>query len=235
MTALADAHIVAQERIRRRTAAAVGSAWRSLSAYDRENVPEFLQLAVPIVAAGQRQSAATTNAFLARATRRSPLALNVAAVTGAGVRAGTPPETVYERPFVTVWTALKAGTEFKDAVNAGRARATGSAAMDVQLTMRATLRDIGERDDMILGFERVPDGDACEFCVLVAGQQYTTQDLMPVHNHCGCGVDVITAENRGDFSGSTDNDLSMPSSVSIAEHGELGPLLVSGDHHFTQL
>lgn len=163
------------------------------------------------------------------------MALDVAAVTGAGVRNGTAPVEVYQRPFVTVWTALKAGTRFEDAVAAGLARATGSAAMDVQLTMRSTLTDIGSRDDLILGFERVPDGDACDFCVLVAGQRYTTADLMPVHNHCGCGVDIITAENRGDFTGKTGNDLSMPAAVSIAEHGELGPLLVGADHHFDAL
>jgi hypothetical protein len=59
---------------------------------------------------------------------------------------------------------------------------------------------------------------------------------MPVHNRCGCGVDVITAANRGQFTGKPSNDLSVTRdgvTAAVREHGELGPVLVNGAHHFS--
>lgn len=45
--------------------------------------------------------------------------------------------------------------------------------------------------EAIVGYERIPDGDACELCNLAAGQRYKTDDLMPIHNLCGCGVEPV--------------------------------------------
>jgi hypothetical protein len=59
---------------------------------------------------------------------------------------------------------------------------------------------------------------------------------MPIHNRCGCGVDVITSEDRDLFTGSQANDLDLdPAEVRIEEHGELGPVLVGAGHDFTRL
>lgn len=237
MSALVEAHIEAQRRLRERVSGTVATAWRGLPAYDEQNVAQFLGVAVPTVTAGKRASVAVTTAFLARRTGRQPAHVDVAKIIGA-VRGGVPAEEVYRRPFVTVWTALKDGTDYRDAVSSGLQRAASSAAMDVQLTMRQTLQTVGEADDLIVGYQRVPDGGACEFCQLVAGQRYTVSDLMPVHNHCGCGVDVITSDNRGDFTGKPENDLSVTHdgvTAAVEDHGELGPLLVNGDQHFTSL
>lgn len=190
---LAEAHIRAQKRLRDAAVRAVSTAWQQLPAYNEQDVPRFLNMAIPAVTAAQRQSALVTNAYLARAIRRPVAPLDVAAVTGPAVRAGTPPEEVYRRPFVTVWTSLKAGNQLEDAIAAGLARAAGSAAMDVQLTMRATLQYVGMREDRILGYARVPDGDACNFCQLISGQRYTVEDLMPVHNNCVAGSTSVWA------------------------------------------
>lgn len=235
-TALAEAHIAAQARLRELAVQTVLATWDGLGAYDAANVAPWLQVVVPLVAGAQRQSAALTNAFLARALGRPPAPVNLAAVTGAAIRAGTPPAIVYRRPFVTVWTGLRDGTPWTEAVNAGRARAGASAAMDVQNTMRHTLLTIGSADKEILGFARVPDADACDFCRLVAGKRYLTSTLMEVHPRCGCGVDVITAANRGDFTGKPSHDLEIssgPVTAKVVQHGELGALLVDGHDHFT--
>jgi hypothetical protein len=100
--------------------------------------------------------------------------------------------------------------------------------------MRQTLVAVGEQDPTILGYQRVPDAGACAFCRLVAGQRYRTDQLMPLHNHCGCGVDVITADNRAGFTGKPENDLSKPG-VAVNDHGELGPVLGDPAHTFTAL
>lgn len=244
---LAEAHIQLQARLQALATQAVANAWTGLAAYNAANVAQFLGIVVPLILAAQRQSAALTNAYVGQAIGRPPLPLDVAKVIGPAIRAGTPTAKVYERPFVTVWTALKNQAPYVEAVHAGQVHAQASAAMDVQNTMRHTLRAIGEADKTILGYRRVPNADACELCKLVAGRRYLTGVLMEIHVHCKCGVEVITAANRGDFFGKDDNDLAVapgdedieiikhpntPIPV-IALHGELGPLIVDGRHHFT--
>lgn len=237
MSARADAHIRAQARLRDLTATATERIWRELPAYDEANLDEWLTRTLPIVVLAQRQSVTLTDAFLAQSVGRAPLTPDPAPLTGAGVRAGTAPGEVYRRPFVTVWTALKNGAELDAAIAAGLARATSTAATDVQLAMRATLREIGEADDLILGYQRVPDARACDFCRLVAGMRYRTSELLPVHNRCGCGVDVITGPERPDFHGRYDNDIAATNgdglAAAVREHGELGPVLVDAAHDFT--
>lgn len=232
-TAAAEAHIVAQARLRAITVQGVATAWDRLPNYDESSVGRFLSVVVPLVLAAQRQSVALTNAFLARALRRQPVGVDVSRLIGPAIRAGATPEVVYRRPFVTTWTALRDHVPYWRAVAAGRERATGAAAMDVQNTMRHTLRLVGEADPAILGYARVPDAGACPFCVLIAGRRYLIDQLLEVHPRCGCGVDVITAANRGDFFGKRENDLELPAGVAVADHGELGALLVSPDHRFT--
>lgn len=214
---------------------ATGELWNRLPGHNQEDVDTWLTAVVPVVQAAQRQSVALTDAFLARRMDRPALGVDADWVIDA-IRGTVTPQEVYRRPFVTVWTALKAGRGFDEAVNAGLARATSTAATDVQLAMRQTLVDIGDQDDLILGYQRVPDTGACAFCRLVAGQRYRTNQLMPIHAHCGCGVDVITAANRADFTGKAANDLSVTRdgvTAEVREHGELGPVLVDGQHEFT--
>lgn len=237
---LVDAHIEAQRRLREQAAAAVAAAWQSLPAYNEADVATFLARAVPVTQAAQRASVQVTSAFLQRlvGARVAPAPEQVLAK----VRNGTPPTEVYRRPFVNVWTDLKHGKPYEMAVASGLERATSSVQMDVQLAMRQTLVDVAQRNTMILGYQRVPDPGACAFCRLIAGQRYHVDQLMPVHNRCGCGVEPITSENRDQFTGRKKFDQAIPATVgpdgtvtAIVDHGELGPLVVDGHDHFTSL
>ncbi len=254
-----QAHIAANTRLQEIAATAAAAAWLGLGSYDEEDVPRFLARVVPVILAAQRQSVVLTVAFLARAIGRRPAAVDVTQLVGAAIRTatpeviaasqrgglalasdatGVPPEVVYRRPFVAVWSDLSKGTPWADAVNAGRERVEATAAFDAQNAMRHTLRAVGEADDLILGYRRVPDSDACDFCKLIAGRRYLTSDLMEVHPRCQCGVDIITAENRGDFTGKRENDLAITRdgvTAAVVTHGELGALLVNGAHGFTGL
>lgn len=209
----AEAHIEAQTRLQAIAAAGVAARWDGLPNYDEESVAPFLAVVVPLILAAQRRSAALTTAFLARAVGRSPIGFDVEEVIGAAIRTatpeviksagldpatkGVPPEVTYRRPFVQTWTALSNHTPWVDAVAAGRERAMGTAAMDVQNTMRHTLRLVGERDDLILGYRRVPDGNACAFCKLIAGRRYRTSDLMEVHPRCVAGDTMVWSSSAG--------------------------------------
>jgi hypothetical protein len=240
---LAGVHILAMARLRRLAERAVAARWEGLGSYDERDVERFLEPVVPIVLAAQQQAVRLTDAYLARALERQPLGIPADLATGAAVRAGTTPAEVYRRPFVTTWAALANGAQYQDAVAAGLARAKSTAATDVQLAMRQTLTLVGEADERITGYQRVPDGGACAFCRLVAGQRYTTRDLMPIHSHCGCGVQPILSSERDRFTGRRDNDLDLQVDQPVGpadgvqavvrEHGELGPVLVDARHTFT--
>lgn len=238
MRAAVAAHIEAQRRLRAFVVTGLEARWRTLPAYDEENVPAWLRAARPIVGGAQRQSAYYTSAFLASVAGEPAIPPNLAAVTGAAVRAGAELDEVYRRPFVTLWTKLGEGTAYDDALAAGLARATSSGATDVQLTMRATLADIGERSERIDGYQRIPDGNACELCLLASTQRYRTGDLMPIHNGCGCGVDVILSDFDPKPEVEPDRLAEMADSgleITVREHGELGPVLANAAHSFEQL
>lgn len=225
MNRLVGAHIEAQARIRTQAVAAMSAAWAGLPNYDESSVPAFLERAVPISVASQRASIAVTNAFVARRLGRQPAGVNPALILDA-TRNGATPADVYRRPFVTVWTALKNGTEYQEAVAAGLARASSSAAMDVQLAMRGTMQAVQQTDDGIYGYRRVADPGACEYCAAIDGAFVYSADAMPLHNHCGCGLDPVTRAARV---------TPHPDTVAVHEHGELGAVIAPAGDHFTRL
>jgi hypothetical protein len=172
---------------------------------------------------------------MARFSKGQLADLDPADLIGAAVRNGAEPAEVYARPFVNVWTALGKGVPWIEAVHAGFARATSTAETDVALSSRAAATAYAAADDRIVGFQRVPDGGACDFCSLVAGQRYHSEDLMPLHNRCGCTVEPIVGAERRLFTGRLENDVVHGDGISVVvrEHGELGPVLANDADHFT--
>jgi hypothetical protein len=224
MATLLSTHLQAQARLRQIVYTAIAAIWQGLGTYNEADVDRFVAAAVPIVLAGQTQAVALTEAFILRRLGLTPIGLDLADLTGAAVRNGTPPEEVYRRPFVNVWTALGKNVVWEEAVHAGEARATASAEMDVQLSHRASYGAIQQVESRIKGYRRRANGGACSFCQLVNGAFVKSADAMPLHNRCGCGLDpvmhdvVVTAHPEG---------------VAVHEHGELGPLLTDPSDNFT--
>jgi len=233
--ALADSQIRLNKRLRDSTVRAVLGIWNGLPAYNDANVDQWLSQVLPIVLSAQRTEVSITEAYLARALDRPAIGIDPEQVIGAAARAGTPPEEVYRRPFVTVWSALADSVPYLDAVRLGGERATSAAAMDVQMAMRDTLKAVGDIDPEIAGFQRVANPGACDFCLLLDGAQFRTDDPMPIHNFCGCGAEPVVYTrgfaNRNNLK--TFNETKAPKGVEVSTHGELGP--GSGDpaHDFT--
>ena len=124
----------------------------------------------------------------------------------------------------------------------------------------AVAAETGER---VVGYRRVLTGASCAFCAAASTRRYRSEDLMPLHDHCDCDVapiigdrdpgnvinrDVL-AELKGrgpeywkskgfvgddgkpiDPAAAVEND-DVP--VGVAEHGELGPVLVDPADQFT--
>lgn len=195
MNQLTAAHIEAERRLRQVAENAVRVGWAALPDYSDAGVERFNAQVLPVIAAAQRNSAVVTSAYMARFTGKN-YDVDVDEVL-ASLRNGVAPEEVYRRPFVTVWTDLKEQKPYLDAVSAGLAHAMASAAIDVQLAMRQTVTVIAERDSGIYGYERVPNGGACDLCLIASTQRYHSGDLMPIHNRCGCSVSpILTSSDR---------------------------------------
>lgn len=223
-SALARSHIEGERRLRLLVANQVGRIWRELPGYDRADVDEWLAKVLPLVEAGQRASVALTEGYLARSLDRPPVGLSVEELIGAGVR-GVDPARVYERPFVTTWTALSAGSLFEDAVASGMARAQEMARFDVQGSMRATASAFQASSEGVYGFQRVADPGACEFCASIDGAYVKSADAYPLHPGCGCGLEPLTAPHP--------RAAKLPDGTAVHRHGEMGAVLGSSDHDFT--
>lgn len=219
MPSLTDAHITTLAAIRDLVRRGVTQAWTDLPGYNDEQVARFLEQAVPVVAAGRMKAAALTDAYIAAQLGRAPLG-----IVPPTIRDGVPVEEVYRRPFVTVWTALSAGSRYDEAVSAGLARATNLAATDVQLTMRATFDQAQQRDRSIRGYTRRADAGACKFCQLVDGAFVKSASAMPLHPGCGCGLEPVLSRLPV---------TPTPDGVAVHTHGELGPTLGAPEHDFT--
>ena len=249
--------------VRKRVSARVERNWRQLGSWSEADVDRFLGATLPVVDAGQRRTVSLTDAYLARVARRRAVGLVADDLVGSAVRNGTDPADVYRRPFVQLWSALKAGTQFSDAMNAAGARAAQSAATDVSLTMRASADafDAQAEESKIIGWERVLDPDACAFCVTASTQRYKSANLEPLHANCQCGIAPVFAENDRaikDFNRQVLRNMKDANAgkdapywkarhfrvdgqtgevilpdVAVHTHGELGPVLADAAHAFT--
>lgn len=241
MDPLVRAHILGERRLREGAAAALIRIWQGLPAYDRPNLDQWLSEALPVVEAAQRQSVALTNAYTARAMERQPLGLDLHELIGAAVRGGTPPDVVYERAFITVWSALKGHTEWAEAVDEGLARATSAVEMDTQLSMRATADAVERADPNLYGYRRVANPTACDFCKEVDGAYVKGSSgfVMGLHNHCNCSLEVLKEPHKGAVNLPDGTEIRpyaygpLNDNVALQQHGELGPVLVDPHEHFT--
>jgi hypothetical protein len=239
---LAGAHIELQRRLRALARAQLGAVWDSLPGHDRANLDQWFSEALPLVSAAERQSIALLNAYVARSLERQPLALDLHELTGAAIRRGTPPEEVYTRPFVTLWSQLGKGKEWEAASKIALERAQRSVAMDTQLSMRAASEAIDLADPHVYGYRRVANPTACKFCREVDGAYVKGSDgfVMALHSGCECGVEPNKEPHdlaRFLPDGTDTNPFPFssydPKVVGLREHGEYGPVLVDPSQHFT--
>lgn len=233
--------------------------WFGLPDYRDAQMNEFLDLALPLVQAGQETSAAATATYLQMQMELAGVDSNLEIpplelVTGGAIRNGTPPEVVYSRPFVEVWTALKNGYDLQQAIEMGANRLRQLIETDIQLAHTNTSRRLLTNRSDVLGFRRVPTGAfTCALCLIASTQRYRKFDLMPIHPGCDCRVaPVIGEQDTGQildsvlledihraieeqfgFSPRDAREIDFRKIVVTREHGEYGPLLARAGDRFT--
>lgn len=210
-----------RRRILNLTAAGANRLWVAGGYNDRET---FLQHVVAVVEAGQRQTVSLLSAYMthkARTALNDPhhpyIALNPDDFTVEKLR-GVPADEVYARPFGTIGARMAAGVDFAAAAATAGSYVTKLAATDVQLAQtygaKAWVAEAnagaGDGGSQIVGYNRVTGGECCAFCETAAEQSYHTDDLMPIHEGCTCGVEPIYGDagsfHSGEGSGAIADD-----------------------------
>jgi hypothetical protein len=237
---LTNRHIELNAQLRQRSAERLERIWRSLPEYRDETLPAWLKAAVPLVQAAQRAQISLVDAYVARSLDRPVIGLDAAKII-ADYRNGASYDEVYSRPFGAVWEALAAGAPFSEAQERGQARASQTIITDVQLAMRDAAM-LAQQEYGHFGYERVADGDACEFCQAVDGAYVMGPDfVMDLHPGCGCGLEVLSEPHQGavllpdgtevrPYASGPLND-----NVAVYKHGELGSVLADPNQNFTEL
>ncbi|MEW2578352.1 hypothetical protein [Streptomyces syringium] len=241
--------------LRQRLLAFVTAAFTQSGSYRDADAEAFIDQVLPVVLGVQQQMGAVTDAYLAQtlATMFGGAAAPAGVELADDLR-GTPPETVYRRPFVTVWTALSQGKDMTSAVREGQNRLTSIASTDLQLARTHATRQALGRDGRVRFYRRVLRGSFnCALCTIASTQRYHKERLMPIHPGCDCGVRPLAGDaNPGQVinprlleaahnavakgTGESDRGGRLPDYRDIIidrQHGELGTLMALRRHEFT--
>lgn len=184
-------------KIRTRASSEVSRLWTEFGGLSDAELSVWLDAVTPVALGAQGAAASTTigylNTVVTLKTGHAPDLgdLNVDAIVG-NLRGGVTVAEVYSRPFITARTLVSTGTPFRDALSQSGRRAETNINTDTTLAMRDSAYEFGRRVPSIRGWQRViAGGKVCGLCVAASTQVYKTEDLLPIHDNCDCGVEPI--------------------------------------------
>lgn len=163
-----------------RTAAGLVTAWDRLGSYGEDDIARFTRQTTPLLAGAKSAAVAASVAFFITAQRIKPVAVNVDRVV---IKAK------FADPFHAMWHAVGEGRPNEEALQVGRsvAEATGN---DFVVSAARRASDLAAHAAGIkVRWGRVPDGDACPFCIDAAADTYSSADAADFgHDRCSCAV-----------------------------------------------
>lgn len=211
--------------------AGVVSAWAALHKDRQATIDHVARL----VATGQAHTVRLVDAYMTTKTleatgKNLDVALDPSLYTTDTLR-GVAAATVYGRSFGAYGAMLKDGAQSSQAVQAAQASVLKLAATDLQLAQTHAAQDWMQTaadqlppgsDLRIVGYRRVLAGPGphCELCTAASTRTYRVADLMPIHEHCTCGVQPLFG---------TDPVASIGTTVRVENDPEIGPRLMA-DH-----
>lgn len=165
---------------RDRTAAMLVAAWDNLPGIDETDLPAF-ESATAVPLAGAKSAAVSLSAsFFALALGIRPVGIRPEDVD-------LDPDT--RGPFRATWHALAVGRPFDEARLVGRSTAQAVGFDFVQSSARRTGDVVAHKSGQRVRWSRVPGGNACDWCQLVAGQSYSSAESADFgHERDGCMV-----------------------------------------------
>ncbi|MFJ8755672.1 hypothetical protein [Streptomyces cyaneofuscatus] len=252
--ALAERYDALSGSLRDRLIGFVLDAFDSLGSYRDADAALFIERVLPVVLGVQQQLGQITDAYLSAVI--ADMMGGATAPAGAALSdelRGVPPEDVYRRPFVQVWTALSHGHDPADAIGQGRTRLLSITETDLQLARTHAARDSMERGGARYFRRRLSSGKNCALCTIASTQRYRVENLMPIHPGCHCKPEplpgnrdpghVIDEQLLKDAHAAIARDLGESDAggrapdyrdvIITREHGEYGPLLAVRRNNFT--
>ena len=231
-----------------------------LGSWRDEDIQRYTEAIIPEMDNAKRIMANYTSSYYGKiggldGNKLKKLSVPATNLVTENLRNGTTAEMVWERPFKEMWTSLKKGNTFTDALNAGAARANSIARTEMQLAKREAGLYVRNGNSNIVGYLRTLSGaENCGLCYLASTQRYSRGDLLPIHPGCDCGETPIfgntdvgqvidqetlnatheaVAERFGKFdAGGREIDYRK---ITIHDHGELGPYLGVKGQKFTKV
>lgn len=205
-------------RVTSRVEAAAAAMFASLYRDPEETVGRV----VPLVEAGVGRVVSLTDAYMTAKAVDAGVPMTVKGLPTLAYRdlRSRNAEEVYRRPFGALGGQLEQGAELQVALGSARAALSRLVRTDLQLAQTHAAREWMIEDARVVGYERVlGPGDNCPLCVAASTRRYYREDLMPIHERCGCTVAPVFGEP---------GDLSRPSAaVRVANDVEIGPRLLN--------
>jgi hypothetical protein len=233
--------------------------WRNFDGwYDDDRVTAVAARSATIVETAQRNARARERSYLRHFYKQtntefpSDESLSVQIPGGVEMeypRQGVDALEVYERVAREFRYQRSQGLRTADAMAEMEKRIKAMSETDLALARREEDKFIFENSKDVLGYHRVihPElsetGQSCGLCVVASQRMYHTSELMPIHDECNCTVApaIKGATNLGpllneedlerlyDAAGSNTAEDLLKTKVSFTEHGELGPIIRSGE------
>lgn len=184
-TAITLSYLDQLDAIASLVAQAIRDVWMNMSGYDRQQLAEWIEEVSPLARAGAAEGADLAAAYLAELTGIAP--------AGSALEFTLPD---LEGPFLRHWHDLKQGRTWEDSIDGGASQAEA-------IGERSTRDGAGEqfghppKGVKIIGWQRVVQADACEWCQTVATQMYRTRESgSQSHDFCRCIPPIaVTDEN----------------------------------------
>ena len=181
------------EQIFSRSDELTAAIWAQMLSFRDADIDWMVERVSPIASAAQTAMAISTEQYLIGWAADAGIS-TAPGFIDASTQAlrGVTDREVYERIGPTIWGRLSEGASFEDAVDAGFARLQKVMQTNIQLARTHTARNTMKRQDGVVGYRRVPRGmNSCALCLVASTQRYHTDDLMPIHPGCACGVESI--------------------------------------------
>ena len=253
---LLDAYNALSGKLVRGTSNQMATAFRNLGSWRDEDFRAFYKILDSTMTGAKLQAARLQIAFYSEMAKAAGEKFTAPILMANDFRVetlrnGAEAVTVYRRPFVDVYTALKDGKSVTDAIEAGALRISSLVSTDIQLARRNAGFAARGKNNRIVGYARTLTGsENCALCYIASTQRYHVKDLLPIHPGCDCGempiygnqdpgqvIDEVrldaTHEAVSTRFGGPDYSGAGYDKIAIREHGELGPMLTVADQNFT--
>lgn len=186
---LTQAHRQAQLAVRAAVMRDLLTLWRLFDPSEPESYEEFTRLAGILIGARYSDSAGMAAAYYREFLRVEGIDTRVTPTIPPALDPERIRTSLYATGFAGTRRALRAGMSVPSALSQGFVMASGSAARLALEGGREAVLQTAESDGRVSGWIRVPSGNACAFCAMLAsrGPVYKQESAdFESHDHCSC-------------------------------------------------